>query len=367
MKSIGNLFIFLFSLLVLTACDEDPLSIGNNSNYNYYFLNADSEYIIVLGDIQSYTANSKVCRYLTKSLDWIRTQQFFTNKISAVLCVGDFSNSNLLGEWNRVDNSLAILGQNICFIPVTGNHDYSYEDSPSDHYFNGTFIKNSMFVYDRNSSLLNSCMSLKSLDHMISERFEPGKLDNIVVPLNIAGHQIDILALEFGPRKEVISWADSIVSAHPERQYIFLNHEFLTRYAEVVTDYSIPYAVRHFYSEDVYTPEEVWSRLISPNDNIRFVICGHNGFFAYRSDTNEKGREVPIILFNLQYLRNGGDGYLMLLEFPKNSDDVNLTIYNAIKQQYCPNTLSNLSFTITSSQPKLNPTYIVPDDSELAN
>ncbi|MCM1152690.1 MAG: metallophosphoesterase [Muribaculum sp.] len=349
--ALSSLFIS-FSLQGCTT-DFEPLPPVERSSSNCIF---------VIGDVQEYTNNDKDIQYLSRSVKWINNWQLSHNNISAVVCVGDISDKNKDEQWQRADNCFSLFDPLLTFIPVTGNHDYTWSPSPEGYYFNGKHIVNSMFVYDRNSSGFDGLSCLQSLKPRISHRFEEGKSDNIIVPIDINGRWVDIIALEFAPRREVIQWADSIVKSNPDRRYIFLTHEFLTRYGQIVKDEDLPHSIRQFYSDDVYTPTQIWEKLIYPNDNIMFVICGHNGFLSYRTDKNAAGRNVVSLLFNLQYINHGGNGYLLKLNFPNDSDEVLVSVPNSEKNQQMKNPISQFSFSISDQQPEIAPSYIVPND-----
>ena len=86
----------------------------------------------------------------------------------------------------------------------------------------------------------------------------------------------------------------------------------------------------------VTTPRQLWENLISENDNIVCLLCGHNGFSAHLTTLNKSGRDVEQILFNLQYQANGGDGWVQIWEFPKDKDYATVEVYNTITRQFHP-------------------------------
>lgn len=190
--------------------------------------------------------------------------------------------------------ALSHLGEELLLIPSTGNHDYVW--------YKGGEIR------DRNSSLFNSMQCLSSVRReQALLQFENEKLDNIVMPVKVGTDSINIIALEFGPRKEVVAWAGSIVRSKPNKKYLLMTHEWMSRAEKRIDKNS--YAARQMPNISHSTPQEIWEKLVYPNDNILCVLCGHNGFCKYLYSTNQAGRKVGQILFNLQYQENGGDGY----------------------------------------------------------
>ena len=314
-----RLFIWplLLSTLVFSSCTHD----GDDDQFNMpapanSILNPSSSYIVVLGDIQEYTSSNKLLDFLNTTFKWITVQQEYFNVISCVLQDGDLTNNNLESQWNRVDNALTHLGDDILFIPTTGNHDYTWGSTTSKYE-----------ITDRNSSLFNNLQNLSALRKHSLLQYEYGKLDNIVVPVEIGNNIINIIALEFGPRKEAVTWADSVVRANPNEKYILMTHEWMSGSGLRVDKGS--YAASQLPNLSHSTPEEIWEKMVYPNDNILCVLCGHNGFCKYLFSENAAGREVCQVLFNLQYQENGGNGMIQLWEFPEDENVINIFVYNA--------------------------------------
>lgn len=314
-----RLFIWplLLSTLVFSSCthegDDDQFNMSAPANS---ILNPSSSYIVVLGDIQEYTSSNRLLAYLNTTCKWIKTQQDYYNVIACVLQDGDLTETNRDTQWHRADSAFSYLGDNILVIPSTGNHDYKW---------GGPYSASQ--ITDRNSTHLNEMTNLKPLRRSPMQQFEQGKLDNIIVPVKVGKNTINIIALEFGPRKEAVVWADSIVRANPNEKYILMTHEWMSASGLRIAENS--YAERQFITLSHSTPEEIWEKMVYPNDNILCVLCGHNGFCKYLFSENAAGREVCQVLFNLQYQKNGGNGMIQLWEFPEDENVINIFVYNA--------------------------------------
>ena len=289
--------------------------------------NVNSDYIVVIGDIQEYTVSDEMVYYLNETCDWIRSQQKYFNCITCVLQDGDLTWNNFDYQWSYADFAFAHLGSDILLIPSIGNHDYTWHTDSE--------------IKDRTSTLLNSMRSLGYLRGLPMEQFEEGRLDNIIVPVKVGNDTMNIISLEFGPRKEVVTWADSTVQHNPKKKYILMTHEWMSRDGERIVSGS--YADTQFPNLSHSTPQEIWERLVYPNDNILCVLCGHNGFCKYLYSTNQAGREVCQVLFNLQYQENGGDGMIQLWEFPKDKNIINISVYNTIKREFHSNPDTSIS------------------------
>ena len=62
---------------------------------------------------------------------------------------------------------------------------------------------------------------------MVCGAFEPGALDNTYNLFEAGGHEWIAVALEWGPRDEVIAWADRVMAQHPDRLGILVTHAYL--------------------------------------------------------------------------------------------------------------------------------------------
>ena len=167
----------------------------------------------------------------------------------------------------------------------------------------------------------------------------------------------DIILLEFGPRVEVVEWAKQWVSSHPETRYILMNHEYLEK-GEGRRTMGLK-CKSQFQNTNYVTPDELWNELIKCNDNIRVVLCGHVGeLYALTVDINDFGREIPQIQHNIQSPEYRYDNWLMLWEFPAESDSANVFIYNTQTGQYYDDKKSLFKFRYKDSSPATSTTIV---------
>lgn len=332
---IKNIAFALLFCILLTLCNcssGNELLLDNDIEYQEpdSIFNPSSDYIVVIGDIQEYTVSDEMNYYLKETCNWIRSQQKYFNCFACVLQNGDLTWANSIPQWNYADIGFSYLGTEVLLIPSIGNHDYTWGKNYE--------------ITDRNSTKINSLKTLSTLRRRPMEQFEPNRLDNIIVPIKVGRDTINIIALEFGPRKEVIAWADSIVQANPNGKYFLMTHEFLSGAGQRIDEGS--YAALHFPNISHSTPQEIWDNLVYPNDNILCVLCGHSGFCKYLYSPNKTGRKVCQILFNLQYQDNGGDGMIQLWEFPNDENTINISVYNTIKRVFYPDSVTRISISL---------------------
>lgn len=286
-------------------------------------INPESDYIVIIGDIQEYISPEEYgvdCySYYLSTMAWIYTQQKVYDNISCVLQNGDMTWGNREFEWERYKTGASFFEDKIPLLVCTGNHDYDWVETK-----NGRWI-----IKDRLSSMINSFFPGKLAKEVICEQYEVNRGENYVAEIYIGDSRINILVLEFAPRKEVVQWAKGIVEKNSDQKYILMTHEMLGNNKLL---HSNSYARYHFDgTESTYsTPKEIWEELVYPNDNIICTLCGHNDYFSHLELTNKEGRKVSNILFNLQYQPNGGDGKIMLWEFPKHKTYFKVSIYNTI-------------------------------------
>jgi hypothetical protein len=144
------------------------------------------------------------------------------------------------------------------------------------------------------------------------------------------GYEFLHITLEMAASDEVLAWAQSVIDAHPGKPTIITTHDYLDtqgrRQANPIVD------LKRIDPDHHNTAEEVWSELISPNDQVFLVLCGHHHGQSMRVDNNAAGHPVYQVLADYQgrgqagldagQPRNGrggvaglGDGWYRLMTF----------------------------------------------------
>lgn len=316
MKIMGRLG-FILSLSLLVSCSKDILA-QNMEPDTLLPMNPKSEYIAIFGDIQYYTQSESNAAIYSKSIEWLNYQSTKTH-INCIIHTGDITNGNLASGYERFRKSTELISNTVPYYSAIGNHDYTWGDGNK--------------INDRYSTLINDYVDFPLSKCNVIDYFEEGRMENIVVKNSIFGERYDILILEFGPRKEVVEWADEYVSNHPDIKFILLNHEYLEkgggRRVKGLT------CKAQLANSSYTTPEELWNNLIYPNDNIVCVLCGHvGGLYALTYTPNITGREVPQIQHNIQSPAFRYDNWIMLWEFQQGNDSTSVKIVNANTQKF---------------------------------
>lgn len=327
-SSLKKRFSGVFLCLIAISCSKEYPTIELLGDYDHH-LNIESEYLAVFGDIQEYTVNDYTIGFYDVTIAWLLEQIKYNVKLRSVLHVGDITWSNAKDQWYLFNHSTTPLANIIPYYTCIGNHDYTWGRGSS--------------IPDREATEINTFAHFPSTDNGIIEYYENGHLENYVAKLYLSDTDVLLLVLEYGPRKDVLSWAKEYVGAHQDKRFVLLTHEWLTSSGKRISSGS--YAEAQFYGHSSYsTPEEVWQELVYPYDNIICVLCGHNGFSTQLFSPNVSGREVSQVLFNLQYQENGGNGLIQLWEIPAASDSIYIRNYDVLHRDWYLSDSVSVSF-----------------------
>lgn len=277
----------------------------------------DSFTIAVLPDTQNYS--DKFPELYLAQTKWIVENKAKRN-IACVLHLGDFTNRNSDREWENAAKAMTQLDGHVPYFMALGNHDYSEGGSCSDRTtrFNEYFSlakakesKNFGGVYDK----------------------EPDRLENAYHLFEAGGRKFVVIALEFGPRNDVVRWAGEVAARHADREAILITHAYMysdetrydwKKYGKKQSWNPHDYPVARNQGDDVNDGEELWNKLISKHENFILTLNGHvlhDGLARLTSQT-PGGRDVHQVLVNFQMKPKGGDGWLRLLEFKSDGQTV---------------------------------------------
>lgn len=227
-------------------------------------------------------------------------------QIKYVLQLGDIVNNNTHGEWANAQAALELLHGRLPLALVPGNHDYGPSGDASTR-----------------DTLMNDYLSYAQAAEQptFGGAYIDGQLDNTWHRFSAGGVDWIILALEWGPRDEVVAWARGIMDAHPGRCGILITHSFMYN-DDTRTDHTKPKGQEHYNPHDYRTPggvndgQELWDKLVRHYD-FRLVFSGHvlGDGTGYRADRNDTGSTTHQLLANFQMRELGGEAYMRLVEF----------------------------------------------------
>lgn len=256
--------------------------------------------------------------------EWV-LNNISTRNIVAVLGVGDIVN-----DVNSTGYTVATtLGYDlfdfysIPYLPLMGNHDYDAAPSGRSSYIYDSFFGPSRF--SGKSWYLGGYPTASNA--------------NMAMAIDVSSRRYLVLGLELFPRTEAVAWAQSVIDANPDREVIVVTHAYLTT------------SGTRYQDDDAYGPaqlglaqdnsgQRLWDNFIKLNPNIFLVISGHDicsPTNAHLISSGESGRTVNQILSNYQCYPNGGDGYILLLEFKMDTGVIEATPYSTRLDAVDPN------------------------------
>jgi hypothetical protein len=274
-------------------------------------LPADGSFtVVVLPDVQNYS--EKFPEQFHAQTEWIAAN-VKPRKIAAVLQLGDVTNHNVPAEWEVAQAAMSKLDGVVPYFMTLGNHDYSERGGCSDR----TTLYNDYFPIAK----------ARTSPHFggTYDR-EPERMENCFHTFAAGGRKFLVLSLEFGPRADVVRWANEVAAKHADHEAILITHAYMY-YDETRYDWKKygpdqrwnphGYKVAANTKDDVHDGQQLWEALVGKQENFILTLNGHViGDGLGRTVTKTpKGRDVHQVLVNFQMKPNGGDGWLRLLEF----------------------------------------------------
>lgn len=308
----------------------------------------ESYSIVVMPDTQYYASSWP--QIFTAQTSWVVDNRD-AQKIAFVLHTGDIVDTDETDQWMSASLSLHLFDNQIPYAITAGNHDY----------FNQA---------DR-SGLVNSYFPPSHFAQFswFGGTYEADHVENSFSVFPAGGGRWLVIGLEFGPRNEVLAWADAVLKAFHDTPAIIITHAYLYRdgtrydYATKKTQQAYnPHAYTMFgqSGSSINDGQEIWTKLILPNSNVKMVFSGHDvsqnnlppGTAARLTSTRPDGSTVHQILANYQTCLgppcttfddgsgsgpmtvDGGNGYLRILRFSATDQTIAVTTYSPYVGQY---------------------------------
>lgn len=319
LAALGVLLVFLPSAKAQVAVA--PLPPVETMPATPFVAPAGSWTLVVLPDTQHYVADGgEVFRRQTA---WIVAHRK-SHHIVFVAHEGDVTNDNSAGQWATARGALAELtAAGVPWAILPGNKDLGPGGNAADR----TTGMNDFFKPDdyRHSAAFGL--------------FEPGHLENSWHAINTPAGRWLLLAIEFGPRDEVLAWANAIVQAHSAQPVIVVTHAHL--YNDGALMGANPQQggnPRRYPLAQIGSVNEgtaVWEKFLARHANLRLVLNGHvtGSGVARLAGTGLHGNTVWQLLANFQRgvlpdRGYGGGGYLRLLQFQPDGKTVQVRTYS---------------------------------------
>lgn len=294
------LFFFPFTLLSCAAESNDIIEANEIIKEKEEI----SSCVMIVPDIQNYTHKNESFKYLNAIVDYYHESK---DSIDAILQVGDLTNNNQIWQYENAYNQFfSKIGMTDQLVFCLGNHDYG-NNGKSD-------VRSSNFP--------------ESMIPPHDIRMGNSQYENYVRYINIGGKRYGVLVLEFCTRNETLEWANEILINDASIPYIILTHVFLDQNGEMFDSTnnlienkgSSPkkYKMGGAYKND---SREIFDKIIYKNPNVKFVLCGHcltPNYINVHSENNVEGKPVHMIEVNYQHYKNGGHGYVGILDILEN-------------------------------------------------
>ena len=269
--------------------------------------------LILLPDTENYTkqSNGGTNAMFKAQTQWIANNRASRN-IVAVAQLGDVTSSDGSIEWMRADTAMTLvedpattgLAQGVPYVMNIGNSD-------------GSSNFNAKFGVSRFSG--RSYYG----GHYGSNN------DDSYILFSGAGRDFILLSLQFAPSSAVLTWADGVLAANPDRLGIVVSHSVLN------PGYPAPWSDE---GQPIYDA-------LKDRPNLILLLCGHMNGEGRRQDVYA-GNTVHSMLTDYQLYSNGGSGWLRILEFAPAANTVRARTYSPWLNQWSAGADSSSQFTL---------------------
>ena len=257
-------------------------------------------------------------------------------------------------QWDNAKEAISILDGQVPYALAPGNHDYGLTHAAS----------------DRESSFFNSSTDTppyfgtgtpyatqSSIGGFYIEPDTTVKTDSSWHTFSASGEDFIVIALEFGPRDEVVAWAETVIAAHPDHHAILITHAYMyddgTRYdwATKGTDQGwSPYSYNlASLAGGVNDGEELWQKLVKKYDNFIMTISGHMANYCVLTSTGDGGNSVHQMMCDYTDESQGGNGYLRICTFKSDKETVEVKTYSPVLDQYYLGALHEFNLQLSPS------------------
>jgi len=255
--------------------------------------------MVVIPDIQNLSTAAYEKEWMATA-GWI-ADNVDTENIVHVIGLGDSTWSAGTGEYDRARRGYDLFTDKVSWNNVPGNHDYpwSLEYRSSAGYANAF-----------SEEYLNSTASKGVYQGYFEDPYGRSTVENSYYCFGVNGVRWMVLQLEFAPRQHVIAWANELLAAYADHNVIVVTHGYLDGNGNYCNCWQT--FLEKDEEEGGYmggSTEVLWENMISNNDNVKMVLCGHNrnaeGSVDMRQDVNDAGHAIPQIMINAQALDVG--------------------------------------------------------------
>jgi 3',5'-cyclic AMP phosphodiesterase CpdA len=268
--------------------------------------------LVVLPDSQY--AVLEAPEVLEAQLDWIADSHHRLG-IRFVVHEGDVTHTGHRREWRRARRAFDAIEGVVPYAVTTGNHDYdphaplSARETGFSAYFGADVA--------RSQPTFGGLLSEERPENQY-HRFEAGGTSWLVI------------TLEYLPSRDAVEWADGVIRRAPNDEVILVTHAFLDELdGRIDLDQRLRAVGRPALPCEYHDGQDLWRELVSGHPSIRLVFSGHvTGDGAGRRHDLVAGRPVHQVMANYQMRRDGGQGWLRVVEFLADRRTVRVHTYS---------------------------------------
>lgn len=273
--------------------------------------------IVLIPDTQFLSETAAWTHHFQAAADWIAANKESRN-IQLVLHLGDVVDNGNTTEFDRAAAPMAtVWATGVPFASCIGNHDYD-GGSPDNH--TDTTNWNSYFGVDKYE--VHSWWN--------GEFQTTDKSENLYFTTSLGGRPTLVLVLEFFPRSTIMTWAESVITDHPEYDVIVTTHAYLY-HTGLHTEDGTAAGPTTYTLADYTSGGDMWRDHFSQFHNVVAVFNGHHiggPNVADRTDTGDNGNIVFQQFSNFQDESQGGEGTIVILNVNPHTGWATREIYN---------------------------------------
>ncbi|MBX2850695.1 MAG: metallophosphoesterase [Phycisphaeraceae bacterium] len=291
--------------------------------------------LAILPDTQVYSERHP--QHFENQTKWI-AEQAKAYRIQHALHLGDIVNrgNTQPKQWDNAERALKHLHGRVPLGIVPGNHDY--DD-------NRGGVRKTQLNRIIPPKTLAQGKTLKALHN-------DKVIDNQALAFEVDGQKWLMLGLEFGPRDGVLDWAKGILKEYRDHRVVVFTHAYMysddTRYDHTTKKQN--WNPSGYRLEDSFNDAEMmWQKVLKDASNVHMVLSGHvlNDGQAYLASKASAGHTVHQMLQNYQVHREGGEGYMRLLEFHPDRLTVQAKTYSPSLDKYKTDPANQFKFKLS--------------------
>jgi hypothetical protein len=272
--------------------------------------------IVALPDTQLYSL-SFPATYKAQT-QWIKDNTISKN-IAFTIHLGDITESQhsssepVTGQWTNAKNAMDLLN-GLKYAVLPGNHDNLIHGKIDNSFFNAVFPYTEFEKYS-----------------WYGDHFPKNGNENSYSLVDISGQKLLILSIGFfghvkQPTAEVsmvFDWANAAIAKYPERRVIVATHSMISDKGAFLSEGQL-----------------LWNRVIKQHNNIFLVLCGHICTESKITKTGDSGNVINILLSDYQCDKNGGNGYLRMMEFIPSTNIIHVETFSPLTNKLRDNSTS---------------------------